>query len=947
MTFRVRINEADSGTAKLVLVYGTGTSRNAYDSTNQAGKATLVSGITPTNGKFIDLVGYFTTPDEYTVLGTEEEPKPANRLYVGIEANKTALSYDLDYIKIEKATNTNLYIKNGESFELLKTVSGVPGTELDLPEQYIEEFYSSDKAAGGIIATRYDGWYKDTACTETPVLKYGNFDVNLYCSGTTTEPSTSTENQDIFVGFDKYTDSANYRTAGLSSESLNVVMTDAYSGTSSLFADLSSNEKAYFELKNDQTADITGGKTYYADFYYKAENGATLTLGKAQGSVKNAFTPFGSVQLSASDEWTKASLVFTADGMSAGDILVGEITSATAGTVFIDTVTVCSAIESVGVEAETTAKGEALRFMMMYAGDDYSKFTLNGKEFTATEHGVLVKAAENSAELTLENKAASGVFSFSQTDLTKNWSENSVTGSTVYSVYLNGFTDLDYEVTVRGYVKTNDGNVFYSDYLTASVNDVPAEEGELIPDGADLSDYYIYFPEGTVFESTEGLTAYNELFIEINDAFSGKALAKGSYIKFNAAPDMNTVTVPNELKYTVHSGSKDELYYGIDVSLVNRKLDKVGKSSVNYIFITDTHYKGWSSSDTQDKILEKQIKLVKQIADSNDNIDFVVVGGDITTGQYETKENMMLRVHQLLDALQGCKKPVFVLNGNHDDKSYSAFSVSEILTDWDWDKGIIERYSPEGVVQDTKRPESKYFYYDLDGKKTRIVVLDSSDFNGKYNAETGVMTELALRNDTYGETDYRRYYNGWTYMGYSAPQIRWLAEEALGTKPADYEVVFLSHMGIDYATNSSGATVYSSEELREVIEAYQNKSTYTATLKDIWQNDVSVNADFSSKNGKIVSYQFGHTHVEASIYSADIDLWQINTNSSNVEQSDTQTYEALAKTSLNNKKIPWRVYVREKGAQSEASFNVMSVSSEQIYRFSIGAGINQKLIYPN
>lgn len=154
-------------------------------------------------------------------------------------------------------------------------------------------------------------------------------------------------------------------------------------------------------------------------------------------------------------------------------------------------------------------------------------------------------------------------------------------------------------------------------------------------------------------------------------------------------------------------------------------------------------------------------------------------------------------------------------------------------------------------------------------------------------------------------------------------------------------------MGMDQTTNSYGSKVWFGENIREIIKTFNAGGTYTANLTDNWGTAVSVDADFSGKNGDILSWQFGHQHVELSLYESDVDLWQICTLSANVGQSGTQTEEALARGSINRKDLPWRVYTRKLGTKTEACFNAMSVSSERVYRLTVGEGNNEKLIYPH
>ncbi len=971
ITARVYIKDTGGYAADFTAFLGsrTGSSSNTVGSgtskvVRYKDRINMVEDLTETDG-FVDVVGYYSTPAQYE---KDEDGYLCNRLYVGFRSAAVGyhLEYYLDSLTIEKVTNTNLYVMENGSYVLKDTLEGVPGTDLTIPEYYSVENYSGSDATGSETRANYNGdWYADEARTEAPVMKYGNYDVDLYCASATEVDPVRLDNQEMFVGFDTYTQYTNGFSVpalnlGCVSDKLSLSDKEANSGSVSLKADISADDTLAFELKNDYTLDVMAGKTYRVDLVYKADTDATLGIGLAQGSVANGVTVKNTVALPAADDWIAASVVFTADGAVESSVLAAQLTADAEGVVYIDTMIVSSATESVGVLAETTENGEALRFMLTYDSVDEDTVYIAGKEYTVTEHGVLIKSEEVETELNLKNKNAAGVFHFSQTDMANNWSQNPVSGDTVYSAYLDGFeTDDDYKVSVRGYVTLNDGTVYYTDTLTASVNDIP-EAGDIIPETADLSNYYVYLPEGTTFSAdvAYGATTYNEVFVE-SSALSDNTLTEGAYVRFSAMPDLDAISVPDELKYLVHSGTKEQLYFGVDAQLVTRQLSTVGQDKVNYIFVTDTHFSESTTSDLGKSIIN-QMTLITKMANENENIDFVVVGGDITTGMYDTKEDHIKYTQTALDPLLNCTKPVFVLMGNHDDNSYTTDNYAEkIITDLDWQNEIIDRYtnanelnkSTVTVTQDSERANSKYFYYDLD-ENTRVVALDALDYQAKYDEDgnvigdtdgDGLLDGMPVKDAT-KTTDRAKYYSGYTYWGYSPDQLRWLAEDALNT---DKEVIFVSHMGIDEMTNSYETTVQFGNELRDIIIAYQSKTAYSASLTNIWGDTVDVAADFADTTGKIISYQFGHQHLELTVYDYDVDLWQISTPSSRGVDNSIQSLEKLQTSSVNVKTLPWRVYTREYSSETEASFNVMSVSSDAVYRLAIGPGKNEKLIYPH
>ena len=380
-------------------------------------------------------------------------------------------------------------------------------------------------------------------------------------------------------------------------------------------------------------------------------------------------------------------------------------------------------------------------------------------------------------------------------------------------------------------------------------------------------------------------------------------------------------------------GSKSDLVYRPQILQMSQNLsDK--SSAVNYIFITDIHY-GKSAETEQGAALLNQVKAAVSMANSVDEIDFIVIGGDTTTGMYETKEDAIKYTSEVLEPLKNSKKPVFVLMGNHDDNSYHKFTYDvyypdRIVSDKDWSDNILSVFCPDGIVKDSSYEDSKYYYYDLAGKKTRIICLDAIDYQASYD-QNGVISQLPVKNAT-AESDSGKYWSGCSWWGYSYRQIRWLAEEAL-TAGDDWDYVFVSHMGIDYGTNCYNSAVQYGNELRSIISAYQNQGVFS-------YQDIS--ADFSNKSGRILSYQFGHIHSELTLYSKDINLWQICTATASVAQSTTK---ALADTSITDKTLPWNILDRQLHSDSEACFDVMSVSHDVIYKYSFGAGSTSELKY--
>ena len=76
-------------------------------------------------------------------------------------------------------------------------------------------------------------------------FKIRKFDTALYCGDVSSESDADTENQELFVGFDTYTE----RTAGLGSDTIKLTNEDAYTGEVSLKASLSAALRRHLSLK--------------------------------------------------------------------------------------------------------------------------------------------------------------------------------------------------------------------------------------------------------------------------------------------------------------------------------------------------------------------------------------------------------------------------------------------------------------------------------------------------------------------------------------------------------------------------------------------------------------------------------------------------------------------------------------------------------------------------
>ncbi len=459
-------------------------------------------------------------------------------------------------------------------------------------------------------------------------------------------------------------------------------------------------------------------------------------------------------------------------------------------------------------------------------------------------------------------------------------------------------------------------------------------------------DFYVALPGGTSISCQKDFAffCYDEDFLLNTEIMSDSGLtlnfnkpeikpgnytlSHDCYLRFSVKGNLSDIkiAIPKGREALISFGTKSEINLMPTIKLMQDNL-KDRASAVNYIFITDLHY-GNSSTTAQGAALIKQVETAVALANSSDAIDFICIGGDTTTGMYETKAEALKYTSEVLEPLKESKKPVFILMGNHDDNSYHRFTYDvyypdRIISDKDWNDKILKAFCPSDIKHDSKYSNSKYFYYDLKGKKTRVICLDAVDYRAKFDNQ-GNITELPIK-DASATTHVAKYWSGCSWWGYSDEQLNWLMTEAM-TAGNDWNYVFLSHMGIDSQTNSYNYSVIGGSELRKIISSYQNKNSCRIG---------STKVDFSKTKGQILAYQFGHQHIELTLKSSDIDLWQICTATASAGQKASTP---IADTSITDKTLGWKLLDRVLGTESEACIDVMSADSKRVYKWNIGGG---------
>ncbi|MBE6727845.1 MAG: hypothetical protein E7562_04265 [Ruminococcaceae bacterium] len=377
--------------------------------------------------------------------------------------------------------------------------------------------------------------------------------------------------------------------------------------------------------------------------------------------------------------------------------------------------------------------------------------------------------------------------------------------------------------------------------------------------------------------------------------------------------------------------------------IIDKQINDVGKRSLNYVFLADPHVDEYLKKDENkelriyeaEEIVELRLtRLVKHLeeavkfAENNENIDFLAVGGDVLNAySIKGKQSVIDTYNRSLAPLLSCKKPVLMAFGNHDDNAFQTLNpdVPEIKKEWvisdkDWKEKVLALYPfAKKCVFDKNYEYSKYFYFDIENKKTRVIVLDTMDMRRPFD-ENGTVTEIVNRLPRF-----------W----YTYEQLDWLCNQAL-TAGNGWNYTFISHMGIDYDTSCN---CKNGEMLRDIFKAFNKREKYSYNYTDMNGNEVTVNADFTGiKDSKLLLFNFGHQHSELVHYSEDINLWQVATGCENAWGG----WGGPA----GIKDLPWVLMKdRTEGTENETCMDVFSLNERVGYKYNVGPGMDAVMKY--
>ena len=330
-----------------------------------------------------------------------------------------------------------------------------------------------------------------------------------------------------------------------------------------------------------------------------------------------------------------------------------------------------------------------------------------------------------------------------------------------------------------------------------------------------------------------------------------------------------------------------------------------GKDSYSFVVMTDYH--------RYSNIGKKSPALIRRIMDEC-GIKFCLCLGDIQNGgAWKTKELELAEWEEIEKEFAPIRDRTLMIPGNHD----GAYGSEDINGD-----GTISGTTDYYIYNLTPNE-----VYDLILRKVGLingVTFDDSG-NGYYVDDPVGKVRYILVNTHY--SDGATNDNGTAVNNYmrkirvGQSQVNMVIDALNDISSDDWNVVVGMHIPLAVISDSGPSD--DMVVLRNVLEAYQNKTAYAGTFSESGNYDyISVDTDFSDAKGEVVGVFCGHVHMDGC--------------------NDECSFPIITSLSddTTNAKVDGAVISGEAGTITEQSFDVFTVNKRTgaMYATKIGYG---------
>lgn len=398
----------------------------------------------------------------------------------------------------------------------------------------------------------------------------------------------------------------------------------------------------------------------------------------------------------------------------------------------------------------------------------------------------------------------------------------------------------------------------------------------------------------------------NFLFSTDWDRTTHSKRVRSGYVRFVLSPITGTFTAPEITHVTAFIAIKGitsaEIaeqayllyppYYDAEMkSKVDDICNVVNNDSLNYIMFTDLH---------DDRIIGNDEYVLNQahaIVDicKKTKIDFIVCGGDITSGIFTTKNECLQKFTMWYKVLNESGVPVLFLRGNHDDNTHhgtrSELKDSDVISRQEFFARCIAP-TKGNVVPDALT----YYYHDFE--KYRVICLDYLDYPTETDADGNYVYTGGLGN----------------WRGYSDAQIVWFINTLLSNTKS--RILIASHYAVEDRFVMETIENHNRDTIKSILTSYNSRGSIQFGGQTY---------SFANAVGKVVMFVSGHTHSYGMVKTDNI--VHLNVGSPNVEitesSCDRNTWMAMTTN-------------RTRGESTEAFFAIVNIKGGKFTSIPFG-----------
>jgi len=267
--------------------------------------------------------------------------------------------------------------------------------------------------------------------------------------------------------------------------------------------------------------------------------------------------------------------------------------------------------------------------------------------------------------------------------------------------------------------------------------------------------------------------------------------------------------------------------------------------------LTDSH-------DETFTYMEDTINNINEVS-RHINPDAIIHLGDFINGSAVDGELGRNVVQETVRKLNEIKKPLFLLQGNHDSNMYykpEQHLIKRAIQPDEWYN--TTQQTNNSSIESIRDIGKTYFYVDYKKQKVRCIFLNSSDYP-IINKRDGTLK-----------------YHGKNAFGWGAKQVKWLGDIALKNLGEDWGVLLFSHMPTRNSDlgRSTLETPYNGAVIQKILTTFINGSTLRVNTRGDW--GIKATFDYTRQGPReLIASIYGHVHFDLVKKPSDLNYLHI------------------------------------------------------------------------